>query len=435
MTISNRLWKLIRMSRRIGVRISLIALLAVFAAVIATVIDGFIPQDWVDRFGVKSVLPILDILTDSMLVVVTFSLSVMVATHRAAANQTTPRSHRLLLEDTTTQTVVATFLGAFIYALVAHIFFDAGFYSERAAVIVFGFTLVVVALVILAILRWIEHLSHLGSMDETLDRVEAAVRRSLDYHRRAPHLYGQPLDARAENIPPGLVPVLATSTGYIQNVDMNALETCAGDKDLTFYLTCIPGDWVSQGNTIAFSTRATDDLNATLADALVIRDDRTYDQDARFGLSVLAEIASRALSPGINDPGTALDVLGRLERLLIESAPSLIEAEPVAYEHVHVPALPEAELIEDAFATVARDGAHMIEVASGLQKTLRQLARGRDAEMSVAAREMSELALAHAETALKLDQEKTRLRVIAGKEGDPPYSPAKPRPVTHPRRT
>jgi uncharacterized membrane protein len=43
---------------------------------------------------------------------------------------------------------------------------------------------------------------------------------------------------------------------------------------------------------------------------------RSFAQDPRFCLSVMAEIACRALSPAVNDPGTAIDVIGRGVRIL-----------------------------------------------------------------------------------------------------------------------
>jgi hypothetical protein len=49
---------------------------------------------------------------------------------------------------------------------------------------------------------------------------------------------------------------------------------------------------------------------------IIVGDVRSFDQDPRFGAVVLTEIASRALSPGMNDPGTAIDVIGRAVRLL-----------------------------------------------------------------------------------------------------------------------
>lgn len=52
-----------------------------------------------------------------------------------------------------------------------------------------------------------------------------------------------------------------------------------------------------------------------IARAFLIGDERTFDDDPRFGLVVLSEIASRALSPAVNDPGTAIDIIGTFVRL------------------------------------------------------------------------------------------------------------------------
>lgn len=413
--ISNRLWKLYRLSRNISVRISLMALLAVLAAIVAPWLETAIPYELVDRFGAQSVKPILDILTSSMLAVVTFSLSIMVAAHRHSASQSTPRSQRLLLDDTTTQTVLATFLGAFIYALSALILFNGGFYSERAAVVVFGVTVFVVVLVVVAILRWIEHLSHLGSMDETLDRVESAVLRSLKSHRKYSYLRGMPLKAGQSEKPSGLVPIRATSTGYVQNIDMADLQANAESADAKIYLLRVPGDWVTDGEVLAHVTDPNTELGELIAAAITIHGQRSYEQDARFGLSVLSEIAARALSPGINDPGTATDVIGRLERVLLSTAPTRIVAEAPAYDRVFVPALPEQDLMEAAFSRIARDGAGQIEVAERLQSAMCNLIRQRDPELIAAARLVAEVGLAYAEKALPLQLEMDRLRLAAPK--------------------
>lgn len=62
-------------------------------------------------------------------------------------------------------------------------------------------------------------------------------------------------------------------------------------------------------------------VEAELIEAFVVGDQRTFDNDPRFGLVVLAEIADRALSPAVNDPSTAIDVIGTLTRLLCNWRP------------------------------------------------------------------------------------------------------------------
>ena len=147
--------------------------------------------------------------------------------------------------------------------------------------------------------------------------------------------------------------------------------------------------------------------------AFTIADTRSFEQDARFGFVVLAEIATRALSPGVNDAGTAIDVIGRLERLLWLFGANAGIPETPRHPRVRVPRVEPADLVRDAYAAVARDGAGKLEVALRLQEALARLARSGDAELAEAARRMSAHALDHAEAALALEDERGRLRRAA----------------------
>ncbi|SIO54168.1 Uncharacterized membrane protein [Rhodovulum sp. ES.010] len=412
---SKRLWQLIRLSRRLWVRATLIALLAILAAIAAVILDPIIPAFLAERIGEDAVMPILNVLASSMLAVTTFSLSVMVSAHRAASAQVTPRSHRLLLEDTTTQTVLATFLGAFIFALVSIILFRAGFHGGAAPVVVFLFTVFVVALVVLAILRWIEHLSRLGSVDETIARVEARTRSTLRRQRAAPSLGARPLPGPS-TIPEDAAPVPALRGGYVQFVDMAGLSAIAEAAGAEIYVIAAPGTFVVEGAPIAH-VRPADGADAgAIQSAYEIDAIRSFDQDARFALLVLSEIASRALSPGLNDPGTAIDVISRLERLLAECDPPDDE---VRYPALWAPSISSDDLVEDAFDAIARDGAGMIEVMRRLVAALNTLRAGDDAGFARGADRMIARALDHAERALALEEDRQRLHALAGGVGAP----------------
>ncbi len=412
--LSKRLWKLIQLSRKIWVRTTLIALLAVVAVAASSFLGRFIPDEIADRLGVEAVLPVLNVLASSMLAVVTFSLSVMVSSFQAASSQVTPRAHRLLLEDTTTQTVLATFLGAFIFALLALVLFRAGFYGGHASVVIFAFTVLVIALVVIAILRWIAHLSRLGSMDETMQMLEDRVRRTMENHRKWPGL-GAKCYEDGDKIPTGAVPIPAEEGGYVRHIDVAALQTRAEEEDCRIWLRAIPGDWVGENEALGYLDRASEPVADAVREAYVFSPLRNFDQDPRFGLFVIAEVAERALSPGINDPGTAIEVLARMERLLTRYSPDKVTAEEPGYDQIRVRRLSEADLIDEAFTMIARDGAGMVEVSSRLLGSLRRLARGRDPELSAAARELAKYALAAAEVAL--DREHDLKRLHAAVEG------------------
>ena len=139
----------------------------------------------------------------------------------------------------------------------------------------------------------------------------------------------------------------------------------------------------------------------------------SFEQDPRFCLAVLTEIASRALSPGINDPGTAISVIGRLQRLLTLWAREIrLDAAPECPD-VTVPELTSEALVDDAFGPLTRDAAGMVEVGLRMQKALGVLTRVAPDLYAEAVVAMSERALAHAGKTLTLERDRALLAQTA----------------------
>ena len=366
------LWIALRQLRHIWVRVVAIALLAVVAAILAQALAVYIPQDWTDQVGATAVDEVLSILATSMLAVTTFSLSIAVSAFAAAASSATPRATALLQEDTTTQNVLATFLGAFLFSLVGIVALKAGYYSESGTLVMFVATVLVILLVVIALLRWISHLMIFGRIEDTLNRVERATQGAIAERLRNPWLRGRPW---TEAPPEDARAIAASETGYIQMIDMAKLSERLRPHDGLVWVRALPGSFVHPSEVLMHYTGAdlSDEDVAGLRDTIVCGPQRNYDQDPRFGLVVLAEIASRALSPGINDPGTAIDVIGRILRLMTvwrRDVPARID-----YPNVIVPSLEVEDLMVHAFRPIARDGAGVIEVQLRLRRALEDLRR------------------------------------------------------------
>ena len=411
-SLSKTYYRLRRLSRRLWIRATMIATLAVIASLAAPLLSLLIPDGMDDRFEASSVTSILTILAQTMLSVTVFSLTVMVSARQSASTQVTPRSHQLLLEDTTTQTVLATFLGAFIFSLVGLVELTTGYYSGAETAVMLFFTLLVIGLVVVAILRWIAHLTELGSVVETTRKVERATQEALRTRIDWPCLGARALSEGHREIPAGAAAYRAWMTGYVQHVDVGALSDLAKERHASIYVVAPPGKFVTEGAVLAWHTGSFED---GLRDGFTLGDTRVFGQDPRFGVIVLSEIAQRALSPGINDPGTAIDVLGRLQRLLVpyrdegrrdrpEPAHPRIWMEPVTAE----------ALVRDSFDPISRDGAGMIEVQLRLQVALRHLIDHSDGALAAAARAAAERSLARAEEGLTLEADLRRLHAKAG---------------------
>jgi uncharacterized membrane protein len=98
-------------------------------------------------------------------------------------------------------------------------------------------------------------------------------------------------------------------------IDRRGLVRMARRASGTIALVPQVGDFVAEGQPL-FLVRGRRIDERRLRRAVVFGDERTLEQDPRFGLRLLVDIAIRALSPGINDPTTAVQILDRLDFLL-----------------------------------------------------------------------------------------------------------------------
>jgi uncharacterized membrane protein len=411
--MSRWVWVFRQFSRRIWVRASLFSVAAVMTALVAIVADPYIPYDLPTKIGADAVDNILGIIAASMLTVTTFSLSTMVSAYSASTSNVTPRATKLIMEDTTAQTVLSTFIGSFLFSLVGIIALSTGLYGDQGRVILFAVTILVVIAIVVTLLRWIDHLSRLGRVTETTQRVEAVATSAMQARHKDPYLGGVPLPSDRE-IPHHAAPIFTSQIGYVQHVDTSTLSRIAEEGAGRIYVLDIPGTFVDPASPLALADGpGLQDKEESIRKCFTIGAVRSFDQDPRFGAVVLTEIASRALSPGINDPGTAIDVIGRAVRLLaIWSDPAETNGE-AKYPRVFVPPLALADLFDDLFTPIARDGANTVEVGVRLQKAFRTLSCLAGDEFAENALRHSKQALERAEVALAIDADRERLRRLA----------------------
>ncbi|MFN7103063.1 MAG: DUF2254 domain-containing protein [Pseudorhizobium sp.] len=411
--ISKKWWMLVRFLRRLWVRATLYCVFAIVVALAAIWADPYMPSELPRQVGSKAVDSILTIIASSMLAVTTFSLTTLVSATSAAASNATPRATSLLLEDTTSQRALSTFLGSFLFSLVGLIALNTELYGEGGRFILFIATLCVVALIVVTLLQWIDHLAGLGRVAETIARVERAATSAYRDHRRLPYLGGQPY----RDVPEGAIEIHHKRLGYLQHLDVQVLSGIAEEAGADIYVQRRPGSHCDPSAPIASVVLrdSGDTYKPELSDriraAFTLGDRRSFDQDPRFGLIALSEIGSRALSPGINDPGTAIDVLATLVRVMApiarEETPD--DREEIKFEHVFVPPLREADLIDAAFMPMSRDGAGQIEVAIRLQKALMVVSATANPDLRDAARRFADTARERALAGLNFEPDRERL--------------------------
>lgn len=392
----------LRLGRQVWVRAAAFTVIAIIVALAAKFIGPFLPFSFSFSLADGAVDSLLQIIATAMLTVSTFSVTAMVTAFSSATTTATPRSTQLLIADPTSQNAVSTFVGAFAFSLVGIVALSTGYYEQQGRTILFVATLVIIAIVVVTLLRWISHLSTFGRMADVIDRVEQAAALSLELHAEHPTLGAR----AAVPIPPDAVAVHADEVGYVTHIDVAVLDRLARQTDVEIHVNATPGRTADARVPLAFVTGGPgDDVVAAVIRAFRVEHHRTYEQDPRFGVIALAEIGSRALSPAVNDPGTAIDVIAAVQRVF-SRALTTERAEDIDHEHVFVPAPRLSDLVADAFRPLARDGAEHIEVQIRLQKCLASLAASSPAQ-SEEFRNAAHAAFARSRRALDRADERT----------------------------
>lgn len=361
-----------RVGKRVWARAALVTAVSIVFVLGAGWVGTLIPFRLVIDLGQDSVGSILQIIASSMLAVTTFSITAMVTAYSAATTTATPRATQLLVEDTTSQNALSTFVGGFTFSLVGIIALSTGYYGDQGRTILFLGTLVMVAIIVITLLRWIAHLSTFGRMADIIDRVEAAASRTLTTYAVSPSLGAQ----TADSLDVEGDPVWSRESGYVTFVDVAGLERIASRIGGEIQVLALPGrytDTITPLAVVRGKNSPDEETRNAIARAIRIEAHRTYEQDPRLGMIALAEIGSRALSPSTNDPGTAIEILSVLQRVLSTALQSK-QDHSVKYPHIWIEPVALDDLIIDAFRPIARDGAGNIEVQIRLQKCLASLA-------------------------------------------------------------
>lgn len=399
-----------KLSKRIWVRAFLYALLGIVTAIFALFVRDIIPEEISRKISTKAVGNILTILASSMLAVATFSLTIMVIAFGNVSNNATPRATKLIIENQSAQRSVATFIGAFLYSIVAIIALATNSYGDSGRFVLFLVTIIVVIVIVMTLIKWADQLSSLGQVGSTINEIEKATLIAIKEHTKEPYLGGLRLEMESISSDSDNINITSDKVGFVVLIDTKKIQKICEDEKIKISIVVLPGSFVSPGRPLAKVPQKTEkDCIKSIASLFVIENHRNFKSDPRFGFSLLSEIASRALSKGINDPGTALEVLCCGTRLLkIRSDLNRkgdLNSPHKTYSRVFVRPVEADDLVATIFAPVIRDGASMFEVGVNIQKNLSAL-KNYDPEYKAACNFYADFTKLHFDSTLKTDYEK-----------------------------
>ncbi|MDQ2078212.1 DUF2254 domain-containing protein [Marinimicrobium sp. ABcell2] len=249
---------------------------------------------------------------------VVFSLTLLVLSQ--ASSQYSPRVLRNFLRDRINQAVLGVFLGVYAYCLAVLRGMGGDSDELPGLTIMGGFVAALVSVVYLV--YFFHHIAESLQLENILKGIEAetlAVIAGL-YPQEA----GVPDDEDAEVKDEPEFPTLKVANekaGYIQHIELESLLDIAESLDTVIYVPHCVGDFIAQGKTLAeviAGPTPDEKLIKKVSSAFSLGVQRSIQQDPAFGIRQMADVAMKALSPGVNDTTNAIMALDRISVIMTE---------------------------------------------------------------------------------------------------------------------
>jgi uncharacterized membrane protein len=361
-------------------------------------------------------------LTTAMVTLATLVVSITMVVLTLAAQQLGPRLIASFMSDRKTQVALALFVGTAAYLLIL-LRISSGS-SEGASNLALTFASLLVGLNVLVLPVFVHHLARSIVADNVIKRVGAtldeAVRNMLPGNR------ADGIDTRLWEARESDAPVKLPEGGYIQVIDADRLVSAAADNDAMIILKHRAGQHVLPGNVCALvrpGLALTDDLQKSIEHSVFFGQERTPVQDLEFSLRQLVEVGVRALSPGQNDPYTAIAVIDRIAlslRLIMDRGPPRTAwRDDKGKVRLLVPVSTFEGFLDAAFDQLRQCGAGHPSVIIRLAEKLAQLRELADAEQRPAIEKHLRLVLAAGQRHIEEPADRTDLeRRVAAALGE-----------------
>ncbi len=288
-------------------------------------------SDYLFGGGADAAREVLGAIATSLITVTSLTFSLTVVTLQLASSQYTPRLLRTFAADRFVQRTLALFLATFAYALTVlrtvRNADDSGAEFVPQLAVTVAYLLAMGS--VLALVIFLGHLVRQIRIETMLEHVSADIE---DTAHRLLDLLDENPDHDFTQFPPvDAVVVTARSSGFLVEADEQALLAAAVEADAVVWIDRPVGSDIVAGVPVAFCWSAdpaggplTDErlsrLRKRVSGALSTGIERNATQDMGYGLRQLTDVVIRALSPGINDPTTAVHGLNSCAAVLCELA-------------------------------------------------------------------------------------------------------------------
>lgn len=333
--------------------------------------------------GVEAARPLLATIATATLTAATLVFSITMLVLQLASGQFSPRVLGAFLRDRYATYSLGLFAATFAFALVVLANTDSpGVDADNRSFA--ASATVAFLLVLLSVAGLVTYVHHTAQSIRVSSILHAASR---DTQAAIEHLFPEGIGEQQGSITewaPGGPPhvVLSRKSGLITAVDEEHLLEFSSEFDAAIELNYCTGDFVAEGTplmTVYGGPGPEDDdgIDKRLCKGVLLSKERTIDEDASFGFRQLVDIAVRALSPGVNDPTTAVQALNQvyaaLVKLGLRSFPSPVRLDEEGQARLFLPRPHWQEFVRLALDEIIENGRGSSHVRQRLHQIFDEL--------------------------------------------------------------
>lgn len=313
---------------------------------------------------------VLSVIAGSMITVAGVVFSITIVALTLASSQFGPRLLANFMSDRGNQVTLGTFVATFLYSLLVLRTVRTGEF-ERVPHLSVAVAMLLAIAGLSVLIYFIHHISVMIQAPSLIASISDEMRDTTG--RLFPQvggLFDAGYAAPGSTLPDGFdqeaVLVEASSSGYVEAVDVEGLLVLATQRDLVIRLDVQPGRFLVAGDPVAHAwpAQALDhEASDRIARSVAVGSRATATQDFEFPLKQLSEIAVRSLSPGINDPYTATSCVDHLSITLCDLATQEFPARGIADADGRLrirlgDPLDFGQLVDAAFDQIRQNAAH-----------------------------------------------------------------------------
>lgn len=254
---------------------------------------------------------IMGVLAAAILTMTTFTFSTVLVVLTTYTSQFSPRTPENFVHGQVTRRVLGIFLGGFVYTSFSLLYMQDKTFGHEVLTPAIGIFIAFFCVATFA--YYIHFVSSNVQVTALVNKLTADAEKVISKYRELQEEKYVSLDEWE----PGKQKeeVEADGEGYIQFFDLTGLLEFTEKHDIEVEIAVTTGEYISEGMPILYVHKGKDQ-NLSFTEFYTIGNERTVEQDLGYAVQKLMEVAIRAISPSLNDPNTANEILIRVGRLL-----------------------------------------------------------------------------------------------------------------------